>query len=135
MGKGRVLAVEIDPKLFDEVDKIVEAEGITKLKYITDLLTNDISQRMQQKHQQEKELDIKHTDGLRTWDRAEVIDAIDDFMLRENRIPRQIDFKNENGLPSYNAAGRALDISPAEYMKDRFEELMNSQESVMGMNM
>lgn len=135
MGKGRVLAVEIDPKLFDEVDKIVEAEGITKLKYITDLLTNDISQRMQQKHQQEKELDIKHTDGQRTWDRAEVIDAIDDFMLRENRIPRQIDFKNENGLPSYNAAGRALDISPAEYMKDRFEELMNSQESVMGMNM
>ena len=135
MGKGRVLAVEIDPKLFDEVDKIVEAEGITKLKYITDLLTNDISQRMQQKHQQEKELDIKHTDGQRTWDRAEVMDAIDDFMLRENRIPRQIDFKNENGLPSYNAAGRALDISPAEYMKDRFEELMNSQESVMGMNM
>lgn len=135
----RVLAVKIDGKLFDEVDKIVAEEGISKLKYVTDLLTNDISQRMQLKQQQEKELDIKHTDGQKTWDKAEVMDAIDDFMLRENRIPRQIDFKNENGLPSYNAAGRALEVSPAEYMKERFEELMNgqeqSQESGMRMNM
>ena len=77
---------------------------------------------------QNKELDIKHTDGLKTWDRAEVMDAIDEFMLQNRRIPRQTEFKNENGLPSYNAAGRALEMSPAEYMKERFDELMIGQE-------
>ena len=83
---------------------------------------------MQQKAVQDKELDIKHTDGLKTWDRAEVMDAIDEFMLQNRRIPRQTEFKNENGLPSYNAAGRALEMSPAEYMKERFDELMIGQE-------
>ena len=83
---------------------------------------------MQQKAVQNKDLDIKHTDGLKTWDRAEVMDAIDDFMLQNRRIPKQTEFKNENGLPSYNAAGRALEMSPAEYMKERFDELMIGQE-------
>ena len=56
------------------------------------------------------------------------MDAIDEFMLQNRRIPRQTEFKNENGLPSYNAAGRALEMSPAEYMKERFDELMIGQE-------
>jgi hypothetical protein len=56
------------------------------------------------------------------------MDAIDEFMLQNRRIPRQNEFKNENGLPSYNAAGRALEMSPAEYMKERFDELMIGQE-------
>ena len=83
---------------------------------------------MQQKAVQNKDLDIKHTDGLKTWDRAEVMDAIDEFILQNRRIPKQTEFKNENGLPSYGAAGRALDMSPAEYMKERFDELMIGQE-------
>lgn len=138
MSDGRVLAVKIDEKLFDKVDEIVEQEHITKLKYISELIAKDISMRMQQKAEKEKVLNIQHTDGMKTWDRAEVMDAIDEFMLQNMRIPKQTDFKNENGLPSYGAAGRALEMSPAEYMKERYEELMlgnNRQESGMEMNM
>lgn len=128
MAEGRILAVKLDGKLFDKLDEFVEQEGMTKQKYISELISKDISLRMQQKSVQNKELDIKHIDGLKTWDRAEVMDAIDEFMLQNRRIPRQTDFKNENGLPSYNAAGRALEMSPAEYMKERFDELMIGQE-------
>ena len=138
MAEGRILAVKLDSKLFDKLDEFVEQEGITKQKYMTELISNDISQRMQQKSIQEKDLDIKLTDGVKTWDRGEVMDAIDNFMLLHGRIPKQTDFKNENGLPSYGAAGRALEMSPAEYMKERFEELMlgtEQQESGMGMSM
>lgn len=135
MAEGRILAVKIDGKLFDKLDEFVEQEGMTKQKYVSELISKDISIRMQQKAVQSKDLDIKHTDGLKTWDRAEVMDAIDDFMLQNRRIPKQTEFKNENGLPSYGAAGRALDMSPAEYMKERFDELMLGQEEDQGMGM
>ena len=46
-----------------------------------------------------------------------------------------LSFKNENGLPSYNAAGRALEVSPAEYMKERFDEVMAEQQEEAGMGM
>ena len=128
MAEGRILAVKIDGKLFDKLDEFVEQEGMTKQKYVSELISKDISLRMQQKSVQNKDLDIKHTDGLKTWDRAEVMDAIDEFILQNRRIPKQTEFKNENGLPSYGAAGRALDMSPAEYMKERFDELMIGQE-------
>ena len=135
MAEGRILAVKIDGKLFDKLDEFIEQEGMTKQKYVSELISKDISLRMQQKAVQSKDLDIKHTDGLKTWDRAEVMDAIDDFMLQNRRIPKQTEFKNENGLPSYGAAGRALDMSPAEYMKERFDELMLGQEEDQGMGM
>ena len=110
MPEGRILAVRLNDKLFDKLDEFVEEENITKQKYVSELISKDIGQRMQLKAQHENELDIKHTDGLKTWDRAEVIDAIDEFMLIHRRIPKQTEFKNENGLPSYGAAGRASDI-------------------------
>lgn len=138
MSEGRILAVKIDGKLFDKLDEFVEQEKITKQKYVSELISKDIGQKMQQKAEQDKELDIKHTEGVKTWDRAEVMDAIDDFMLQNRRIPKQTEFKNENGLPSYGAAGRALEMSPAEYMKERYEELIlgqEQQESGMGMSM
>lgn len=120
----RILAVGIDSKLFDKIDEIVDQDKISKKKYVTDLITKDISIRMQQKAEQEKELNIKHTESVKTWDRAEVMDAIDDFILQNRRIPKQTEFKNENGLPSYGAAGRALERSPAEYMRERCDELL-----------
>lgn len=138
MSEGRILAVKIDGKLFDKLDEFVEQENITKQKYVSELISKDIGIRMQQKAEQEKELDIKHTDGVKTWDKSEVMDAIDDFMLQNRRIPKQTEFKNENGLPSYGAAGRALEMSPAEYMRERYDDLMLSQEEQyegMGMNM
>ena len=48
---------------------------------------------------------------------------IDNFMLRTGKIPKQTEFKNENGLPSYGAAGRALEMSPAEYIRERYDAL------------
>lgn len=138
MAEGRILAVKLDGKLFDKLDELVEQEGMTKQKYVSELISKDISLRMQQKADQEKELNIKHTETVKTWDRAEVMDAIDEFMLQNRRIPKQTEFKNENGLPSYGAAGRALEISPAEYMRERYEALMLNQEeqdSGMGINM
>ncbi len=124
MTEGRILAVKIDGKLFDKLDEFVCEEGTTKQKYISELISKDISFRMQQKAQMNKELDVKHADSVKTWDKAEVMNAIDEFMLQNRKIPRQTDFKNENGLPSYGAAGRALEMSPSEYMKERFEELV-----------
>ena len=58
-------------------------------------------------------------------------------MLENGRIPSQKEFKNENGLPSYGAAGRALDTSPAEYMRERFDVLMEEQQDGLteGMSM
>ena len=58
-------------------------------------------------------------------------------MIENGRIPTQKEFKNENGLPSYNAAGRALEVSPAEYMKERFDEVMaeGQEEAGLGMSM
>lgn len=123
MAKGRILAVEIDEALFDRLDEMLEEEHLTKKKYVSELLSRDLGQRMQQKAQQSENLDIKHTDDRKVWDRAEVIDAIDDFMLKNRRIPKQTEFKNENGLPSYGAAGRAIEMSPAEYMRQRYDEL------------
>lgn len=123
MAKGRILAVEIDEALFDRLDEMLDEEHITKKKYISELLSRDLGQRMQLKAQQSENLEIKHTDDRKVWDRAEVIDAIDDFMLKNRRIPKQTEFKNENGLPSYGAAGRAIEMSPAEYMRGRYDEL------------
>ena len=129
MTEGRILAVKIDGRLFDKLDEFVCEEGTTKQKYISELISKDISLRIQQKAQMNKELDIKHTDSVKTWDKAEVMNAIDEFMLQNRKIPRQTDFKNENGLPSYGAAGRALEMSPSEYMKERFEELVPEQQN------
>ena len=108
MAEGRILAVKIDGKLFDKLDEFVEQEGMTKQKYVSELISKDISLRMQQKADQEKELNIKHTETVKTWDRTEVMDAIDDFMLQNRRIPKQTEFKNENGLPSYTLPGTFL---------------------------
>ena len=130
MAKGRILAVEIDNTLFDKLDKMLETENLTKKKYITELLSKDIGQRMQLKEEQNKNLEIKKFEGIKNWDRAKVMEALDDFMLENRRIPKQTEFKNENGLPSYGAAGRALEMSPAEYMRQRYDELGISSEEI-----
>ena len=123
MSESRILAVKIDGKLFDKLDEFVEETKITKQKYISEILSRELGQWMQQKADLDKNLDIKHTDGQKVWDKPEVMETIDDFMLRTGKIPKQTEFKNENGLPSYGAAGRALEMSPAEYMRERYDEL------------
>lgn len=134
----RVLAVSLSNEVFDKLDDYVKEAQVTKKQYVADLIEKDLEQKLQHKQEPVKEIEVRQApDGQRVWDRAEVINALDDFMIQNGRIPTQKEFKNENGLPSYNAAGRALEISPAEYMKERFDELMDEQqeEAEMGMSM
>ena len=95
-----------------------------------------MQQKLQQKQEPAKQIEVKQApDGQQIWGRVEVINALDKFMIENGRIPTQKEFKNENGLPSYNAAGRALEVSPAEYMKERFDEVMAEQQEEAGMGM
>ena len=127
MAETRILAVEIDSELFDKLDDLVAEEKISKKKFVSSLLEEAVEQKLQQK--QAEEIRVKSMDAQKTWDKTEVMSALDKFMLDNGRIPSQKEFKNENGLPSYGAAGRALEISPAEYMRERFDVLMEEQQS------
>lgn len=117
----RVLAVQVDNDLFDELDKYVGEEGITKQRYISDLIAGDLEQKMQQR----QEIEVRQTEEAqqRGWERDDVMKAIDDFIIQNGRVPSQKEYKNENGLPSYGAAARCLETSPAQYGQRRLEEL------------
>lgn len=130
----RILAVEIDSELFDKLDDLVTEEQVSKKKFVSSIIEKAIEERLEKK--QAKEIVVKQMDGQKTWDRTEVMNAIDKFMIENDRIPSQKEFKNENGLPSYGAAARALQVSPAEYMKDRYAELQDElcEEQTDGMS-
>ncbi len=120
----RVLAVQIDSSLFDELDEYVKGEKISKQQYVSNLIKNDL----EQKQKMNKEIEVKHTEESQTksWEKEDVMKAIDDFIIKNGRVPSQKEYKNENGLPSYGAAGRSLDISPAQYGQQRLNELLNA---------
>ena len=76
----------------------------------------------------------------RIWEKDSVAAAIEQFINENGRTPTQKEFRNENGLPSYKAAAKILERSPAEYSQQRYEELSQEQaiaepeyEPVMGM--
>lgn len=132
----RVLAVALSNEVFDKLDDFVKEAQVTKKQYVAELIEKDLEQKLQQKQAPVKEIEVRQTpDGQQIWGRVEVINALDKFMIENGRIPTQKEFKNENGLPSYNAAGRALEVSPAEYMKERFDEVMAEQQEEAGMGM
>ena len=132
----RVLAVALSNEVFDKLDDFVKEAQVTKKQYVADLIEKDLEQKLQQKQAPVKEIEVRQApDGQQIWGRVEVINALDKFMIENGRIPTQKEFKNENGLPSYNAAGRALEVSPAEYMKERFDEVMAEQQEEAGMGM
>lgn len=132
----RVLAVALSNEVFDKLDDFVKEEQVTKKQYVAELIEKDLEQKLQQKQEPTKQIEVRQApDGQQIWGRVEVINALDKFMIENGRIPTQKEFKNENGLPSYNAAGRALEVSPAEYMKERFDEVMAEQQEEAGMGM
>jgi hypothetical protein len=132
----RVLAVALSNDVFDKLDDYVKEMQVTKKQYVADLIEKDLEQKLQQKQEPAKQIEVRQApDGQQIWGRVEVINALDKFMIENGRIPTQKEFKNENGLPSYNAAGRALEVSPAEYMKERFDEVMAEQQEEAGMGM
>ena len=132
----RVLAVALSNEVFDQLDDFVKEAQVTKKQYVAELIEKDLEQKLQQKQEPAKQIEVRQApDGQQIWGRVEVINALDKFMIENGRIPTQKEFKNENGLPSYNAAGRALEVSPAEYMKERFDEVMAEQQEEAGMGM
>lgn len=120
----RVLAVQIDSSLFDELDEYVKGEKMSKQQYISSLIKTDLEQKQRQK----QEAEVKQTEDApaKSWERDDVMKAIDDFIIKNGRVPSQKEYKNENGLPSYGAAGRSLNISPAQYGQQRLSELLNA---------
>ena len=132
----RVLAVALSNEVFDKLDDFVKEAQVTKKQYVAELIEKDLEQKLQQKQEPAKQIEVRQApDGQQIWGRVEVINALDKFMIENGRIPTQKEFKNENGLPSYNAAGRASEVSPAEYMKERFDEVMAEQQEEAGMGM
>ena len=132
----RVLAVALSNEVFDKLDDFVKEAQVTKKQYVAELIEKDLEQKLQQKQEPAKQIEVRQApDGQQIWGRVEVINALDKFMIENGRIPTQKEFKTENGLPSYNAAGRALEVSPAEYMKERFDEVMAEQQEEAGMGM
>lgn len=114
----RILAVKMDSELFDEMKKQLKELGLTSQKFINDLVAKEI-EAIKLSHQQDITTDIQP----KTLNKEDVEKAIDDFIVRTGRVPRQAEYKNENGLPSYGAASRCLEMSAAVYGQQRFDEL------------
>ena len=122
--------MQIDDDLFDAITERVKELGTTKRGYIESLTLKELRESQEAKQTAQSESDQENKENRnqpKMWDAKEVSEAIDSFIEKNNRIPTQKEFKNENGLPSYKAAGRALEISPAEYMKAKNDELAGEQ--------
>lgn len=109
----RVLAVKMEENLFDELKAHVKKSGLTMQQYVNTTLERDIHSQAQTQTQDNQP---------KVWEKDEVEKAIDAFISQNGRVPRQTEFKNENGLPSYKAAARCLDSSPAQYAQRRMDE-------------
>ena len=110
----RILAVKIDSDLFDGIKKYVRDNGITMHKFVTDLVENKL-----------RDIRVAQDTSQKGWNKQEVENAINDFIEKNGRVPKQTEYRNENGLPSYGAAGRMLGMSPAEYAQDRLDNLIS----------
>lgn len=109
----RVLAVKIDAELFDELEMHVKKLNVSKQKYISELVEKAVSSMKMAQVTQGK-----------VWNEEEVKKAIDEFISVNGRVPKQTEFRNENGLPSYGAATRAMNASPAQYAQEKFDSLI-----------
>lgn len=109
----RVLAVKIDAELFDELEMHVKKLNISKQRYISELVEKAVSSMKMAQVTQGK-----------VWNEEEVKKAIDEFISVNGRVPKQTEFRNENGLPSYGAATRAMNASPAQYAQEKFDSLI-----------
>ena len=117
----RVMAIQMEDNLFDEFKALIDESGKTQKAYVIDMV-----QRELEAHKQQQAENLEDGEQPVKWERENVVQAIDNFLLQNNRIPSQKEFRSENGLPSYKAAQRCLEQSPAEYCKNRFEEIQTA---------
>ena len=116
----RILAVKMDEELFDSLKAYVKEQGVTTQKFVNDLVSKELENVRLAQRQSPNE------SQPRVLTKTEVEKAIDEYIIRNNRVPKQTDYRNENNLPSYKSAARCLEMSPAEYGQQRFEELYES---------
>ena len=98
----RVFAVQIDDDLFDAITERVKELGTTKRGYIESLTLKELRESQEAKQTAQSESDQENKENRnqpKMWDAKEVSEAIDSFIEKNNRIPTQKEFKNENGLP------------------------------------
>ena len=115
----RILAVKIDADLFLEMKKQVKELGVTEQRFINDMITREIEALTVQ---QTKKVEMQP----KTLSRDDVEKAIEDFIVKTGRSPKQTEYKNENGLPSYGTASKCLGMSASLYGQEKAEELYES---------
>lgn len=120
--ESRILAVKIDSNLFDELKSYLKDNSLTQQEFINTLLREKLQEKVQSQSQ--------NAQGV-AWEKDEVECAIEAFIKEYGRTPTQKEFKNENGLPSYNAAGKCLEESPAQYAQRKYEELMKKTSQLL----
>ena len=99
--------------------KQIKELGITSQKFINDLVAREIESL---KIQQNKTAELQP----KTLSREDVEKAIEDFITSRGRPPKQIEYKNENGLPSYGTASKCLGMSASLFGHEKAEELYES---------
>ena len=117
----RILAVKLDGELFEKLKKYVEDNNLTMKGFVGGL----IKEKMQG-------IEIAQKISQREWGKEEVKKAIDEFIYQNGRVPKQTEFRNENGLPSYGAAGRILEDSPARYAQEKLKEMFDISDDFGG---
>ena len=162
----RILAVQMNDAVFLALKEHIKNQGMTTKEYITKMVLRDMGAAQQTQAQESTEsMAVQETEPEQTeqpavsevdseqpaeklpaeaqpriWEKDSVAAAIEQFINENGRTPTQKEFRNENGLPSYKAAAKILEQSPAEYSQQRYEELSQEQamdepeyEPVMGM--
>lgn len=117
----RVLAVKLEPELFMEMKRQVKILGLTEQKFIRDLVFRE-TEKLKLSEEQNKTNDIQP----KTLSKEDVEKAIEEYIIRFGRPPKQTEYKNENGLPSYGTASKCLGMSASLYGQEKAEELYES---------
>ena len=117
----RILAVKMDSELFDEMKKQLKELGLTSQKFINDLVKKELD-AIKLVQRQSITADIQP----KTLSKEDVEKAIEEYIIRFGRPPKQTEYKNENGLPSYGTASKCLGMSASLYGQEKAEELYES---------
>ena len=117
----RILAVQLDSELFMKLKEYVTENDLTMRGFVSDI----IKDKMQS-------IEVAQKIFRKDWDKEDVKKAIDNFISKNGRVPKQTEFRNENGLPSYCAAGRILEDSPARYAQEKLREMFDMSDGIDG---
>ena len=85
LDERRVLAVKMENDLFVEMKQYLADNHITLQKFVNDLIKRELDS-----------VKLVQETTQKNWDKEEVQKAIDDFIARNGRVPKQTEFKNEN---------------------------------------